>query len=168
CSGCVSPRCRTASRPARHQPRPPIPPTTPYRHPPARGWPSSNRTCAPRCWPSWMSVSTPLKACLQRSVPGKPHPMSKNPLRFVVFAAGLLAIGWIAAGYVTSNVLGLVVTAVIAACYLAGALELHRYRQATTSLEQAVADVGPAQSDLGAWLGRLHPGLRNAVRLRVE
>ena len=94
--------------------------------------------------------------------------MSKNPLRFVVFAAGLLAIGWIAAGYVTSNVLGLVVTAVIAACYLAGALELHRYRQATTSLEQAVADVAPAQSDLGAWLGRLHPGLRNAVRLRVE
>ncbi|WP_442683023.1 DUF802 domain-containing protein [Stenotrophomonas sp. JC08] len=94
--------------------------------------------------------------------------MSKNPLRFVVFAVGLLAIGWIAAGYVTSNLLGLVVTAVIAACYLAGALELHRYRQATTSLEQAVADVAAAQSDLGAWLGRLHPGLRNAVRLRVE
>ena len=39
--------------------------------------------------------------------------MFKNPLRFVVFAAGLLAIGWIAAGYVTSNLLGLVVTGVI-------------------------------------------------------
>lgn len=94
--------------------------------------------------------------------------MSKNLLRIAVFLAGLLVIGWIGAGYVASNPLGLVVTAVIAACYLAGALELHRYRQATATLEQAVADVTPAQSDLGSWLGRLHPGLRNAVRLRVE
>jgi hypothetical protein len=94
--------------------------------------------------------------------------MSKNLLRVVVFLVGLVAICWIGAGYLTTNLLGLVVTAVIAACYIAGALELRRYRQATRTLDQAIADVAPAQSDLGAWLARLHPSLRNAVRLRVE
>ncbi len=105
---------------------------------------------------------------MQRFVAGKPNLMSKTLLRVAVFVVGLLAICWIGAGYVTSNLLGLGITAVIAACYLAGALELRRYRQATLTLEQALADVAPAQSDLGAWLARLHPGLRNAVRLRVE
>ncbi|WP_305804791.1 DUF802 domain-containing protein [Stenotrophomonas sp. YIM B06876] len=94
--------------------------------------------------------------------------MSKNLLRLVVFLAGLVAIGWIGAGYLTSNPLGLVVTAVIAACYIAGARELQRYRQATATLDLALADITPAQSDLGAWLARLHPSLRNAVQLRVE
>ncbi|MGY0558421.1 MULTISPECIES: DUF802 domain-containing protein [unclassified Lysobacter] len=94
--------------------------------------------------------------------------MPKNALLFVVFLLGLLAVGWIGAGYVGSNLLGVGVTMMIGACYLAGALELHRYRHASATLTRAVADAGSAVSDLGDWLGRLHPSLRNAVRLRIE
>ncbi len=94
--------------------------------------------------------------------------MFKNLLLVAVFALGLLAIGWIAAGYVGSNPLGLAVALLIGACYLAGAFELHRYRQATASLQHALADLSEPPASLGRWLERLHPGLRHAVRLRVE
>ncbi|WEN16741.1 DUF802 domain-containing protein [Rhodanobacter sp. AS-Z3] len=94
--------------------------------------------------------------------------MFKNLLNFVVFAAGLAAISWIGAGYVGTNPLALSVTALIGACYLAGALELYRYRQATASLQQAVSALSTAPTNLGDWLSQLHPSLRHAVRLRVE
>ncbi|MCP1372697.1 DUF802 domain-containing protein [Dyella lutea] len=94
--------------------------------------------------------------------------MIKNLLLAAVFALGLAAIGWIAVGYVGSNPLGMAVALLIGACYLAGASELFRYRQATASLRHAVDDLDEAPADLGSWLQRLHPGLRHAVRLRVE
>lgn len=94
--------------------------------------------------------------------------MFRNLLLVAVFALGLVAIGWIAFGYVGSNPLGFAVALLIGACYLAGALELHRYRQATATLQQAVGELSEAPPSLGSWLGRLHPGLRHAVRLRVE
>jgi hypothetical protein len=86
----------------------------------------------------------------------------------VVFLVGLAAVGWIGAGYVGTNLLGVAVTLMIAAGYLAGALELHRYRQASATLTQAVTTAGSAVSGLRDWLDRLHPSLRNAVRLRIE
>ncbi|HEU4773476.1 MAG TPA: DUF802 domain-containing protein [Lysobacter sp.] len=86
----------------------------------------------------------------------------------VVFLVGLAAVGWIGAGYVGTNLLGVAVTLMIAAGYLAGALELHRYRQASATLTQAVTTAGSAGSGLRDWLDRLHPSLRNAVRLRIE
>ncbi len=92
----------------------------------------------------------------------------KNLLNPVVFLLGLLAVCWVGIGYLGSNPLGAAIALVIGACYIAGALELYRYRQATATLKQAVAEVAPAQSDLGTWLGQLHPSLRNAVRLRIE
>ena len=94
--------------------------------------------------------------------------MFKNLLLLAVFGLGLAAIGWIAAGYVGSNPLGLAVALLIGVCYVAGAFELHRYRQATATLQQAVDELTEAPTDLGSWLGSLHPGLRHAVRLRVE
>jgi len=94
--------------------------------------------------------------------------MVKNLLLAAVFALGLAAIGWIVAGYVGTNTLGMAVALLIGTCYLAGALELFRYRQATATLRRAVADLGDGPVDLGTWLQRLHPGLRHAVRLRVE
>lgn len=94
--------------------------------------------------------------------------MSKNLLLAAVFALGLAAIGWIALGYLGSNSLGLAVALLIGAGYLAGALELQRYRQATATLRQAVDELTEAPAELGPWLDRLHPGLRHAVRLRVE
>ena len=89
-------------------------------------------------------------------------------LNLVVFLAGLAAVCWIGAGYVGSNPLALAVTMLIGACYLAGALELQRYSQATSTLTRAVTSLSEPPPSLGAWLDPLHPSLRNAVRLRVE
>jgi hypothetical protein len=94
--------------------------------------------------------------------------MFKRLLLLSVFALGLLAIGWVIVGYLGSNPLGVAVALLIGACYLAGAFELFRYRQATATLRQAVAGLSGPPAELGAWLERLHPGLRHAVRLRVE
>ena len=75
---------------------------------------------------------------------------------------------WIGAGYIGSNPLALAVTMLIGACYLAGALELQRYSQATSTLARAVTGLSEPPRSLGAWLDPLHPSLRNAVRLRIE
>ncbi|MBW8374392.1 DUF802 domain-containing protein [Stenotrophomonas sp.] len=94
--------------------------------------------------------------------------MFRTSLHYVVFLLGLVAVCWIGAGYVSTNPVGFAVALLIAVCYLAGGLELYRYRQATASLTAASASAGSATSGLAAWLGQLHPSLRNAVRLRVE
>jgi hypothetical protein len=94
--------------------------------------------------------------------------MFRNFLNLAVFIVGLVAVCWIGVGYVGSNPLGAAVALLIGACYVAGALELHRYRQATGTLQAAVADLSAAPPSLGGFLERLHPSLRNAVRLRVE
>jgi len=94
--------------------------------------------------------------------------MSRIRLDLVVFVAGLLAVGWIGVGYVASNPLAAAVTLLIAACYVAGAWELLRYRQATATLSRAVAGLTEPPAKLDTWLDTLHPGLRGAVRARVE
>ncbi|KGB93474.1 DUF802 domain-containing protein [Burkholderia cepacia] len=94
--------------------------------------------------------------------------MSRIRLDLVVFVAGLLAVGWIGAGYVASNPLASAVTLLIGACYVAGAWELLRYRQATATLSHAVAGLTEPPAKLDTWLDTLHPGLRGAVRARVE
>ncbi|BHO57443.1 DUF802 domain-containing protein [Burkholderia contaminans] len=76
--------------------------------------------------------------------------------------------GWIGVGYVASNPLAAAVTLLIAACYVAGAWELLRYRQATATLSRAVAGLTEPPAKLDTWLDTLHPGLRGAVRARVE
>ncbi|MFY3135424.1 DUF802 domain-containing protein [Achromobacter xylosoxidans] len=94
--------------------------------------------------------------------------MSKSLINIVVFLSGLAVAGWIGAGYAGTNPLALAVTLLICACYLAGALELLRYQQATSSLRRAVGNLSQAPTSLGGWLEQLPAGLRNAVRLRVE
>jgi len=95
--------------------------------------------------------------------------MSRYRIDFVVvFLVGLLAAVWVGAGYIGSNLLALVVTLLVIACYVTGALELHRYHQATESLDEAVAGLSDTPPRLSAWLDQLHPGLRSTVRLRVE
>ena len=96
--------------------------------------------------------------------------MTRRPLDFlapIVFLAGLVVVGWIGAGYLGSSLLGIAVVGLVVACYAAGAVELHRYRQGTTSLAQALDDADGAAADLTGWLGRLQPSLRNPVRLRI-
>lgn len=89
-------------------------------------------------------------------------------LHFLVFAVGLAGVCWIGAGYLASNPLALAVTALIAAVYLAGALELYRYQQSTSTLTAALADLSESPASLDDWLSRLHPGLRTSVRQRIE
>jgi hypothetical protein len=94
--------------------------------------------------------------------------MSKYLTNLVVFLAGLAVVGWIGVGYAGTNPLALAVTLLIAVCYLAGALELLRYQQATSSLTRALSGLSEAPGNLGSWLDQLPPGLRNAARLRIE
>ncbi|WP_447939491.1 DUF802 domain-containing protein [Pseudoxanthomonas mexicana] len=92
----------------------------------------------------------------------------KQHLSTALFLAGLAIVGWIGVGYVGTHALGVVVTLVIGACYVTGAVELLRYRQATATLAHALDDTVPAGNGLQAWLAPMHPSLRQAVRLRVE
>src|SRR5690606_24482651 len=96
--------------------------------------------------------------------------MTRRSLDFlapIVFLAGLVVVGWIGAGYLGSSLLGIAVVGLIAACYAAGTLELHLYRQGTASLAQALDDAPGEGADLAGWLERLQPALRNPVRLRI-
>ena len=82
-------------------------------------------------------------------------------LPHAVFAAGLGAIAWVAAGYAGRSPLALLMMALIAATYLAGALELRRHRAATETLRAALADPAAPQADLAGWLARLPAALRS-------
>ena len=84
------------------------------------------------------------------------------------FLLGALAVGWVGAGFLGSNALALTVTAIIAAVYGIGALELHRFRQASTGLSGALTAIPDDLADLGAWLASVPAALRNQVRLRIE
>ncbi|MEO5736132.1 MAG: DUF802 domain-containing protein, partial [Variovorax sp.] len=89
-------------------------------------------------------------------------------LHYTAFFIGLTAIGWVGAGYIGSNPLALMITLLVGAFYLMGALELHRFHNATATLARAVADMPEPPTNLGHWLDQLHPSLRTAVRLRIE
>ncbi len=81
---------------------------------------------------------------------------------------GLVAVGWIAYGYVSSNALALTICLLISAFYLMGVLELYRFRQATFSLQTALGALPRQLPRLGDWLATIHSSLQNPVRLRIE
>ena len=89
-------------------------------------------------------------------------------LSLAAFVAGIVAVGWVAVGYLGSHVLALAMTLLIAAVYLLGAFELKRFHDATTSLETALSAISPSLPALGDWIATLHPSLQNAMRLRIE
>ncbi len=105
---------------------------------------------------------------MQRFVPANWDVMFRTLVHVCVFLVGLLGVCWVGIGYLGSNPLGACVAAVIGACYVAGALELYRYRQATATLEAAVDGLTTAPSALSDWLQAVHPGLHHAVRLRIK
>lgn len=97
----------------------------------------------------------------------------RSLLPHAAFGAGLAAIGWVGSGYVgdSPHPLALAMTALIAAFYVAGAVELQRFHRATQGLAGALAALPAAEPlpALGPWLEAHVPAaLRNAVRLRVE
>ena len=89
-------------------------------------------------------------------------------LHCAAFLLGLAAVCWVGIGYVGSNPLALLVTMLIGAFYLVGGFELRRFDRATATLARTAANLAETPATLGPWLDRLHPSLRNAVRLRVE
>lgn len=83
-------------------------------------------------------------------------------------ALGAMAVVWVGIGFVGTNFLALVMTAIIGAVYGFGALELRQFRQATFSLSKALAAVSVPIPSLGDWLASVHSSLQNPVRLRIE
>ena len=86
----------------------------------------------------------------------------------LAFALGALAVLWVAAAVATTNPLVLVMTLLVAAVYGYGALELHRYRQRTAQLAEALGQTTDTVQDLHAWLQNIPASLQNAVRQRVQ
>ncbi len=93
--------------------------------------------------------------------------MKKNAFT-LAFALGALAVLWVAAAVATTNPLVLVMTLLVAAVYGYGAMELHRYRQRTAQLAQALEQTTDIVQDLHTWLQSIPESLQNAVRQRVE
>lgn len=89
-------------------------------------------------------------------------------LGVAAFLLGLIVVAWVGIGYLGSNPLALTMTALIGAVYLLGALELHRFHQATLTLSSALTAIPDQLTHVADWLTRLHPSLQSAVRLRIE
>ena len=85
----------------------------------------------------------------------------------LAFVMGLGVVAWVGTGYWGSNTLALTMTLLIGACYLTGAGELQRFRQATDGLRVALLALPAALPSLDDWLATLPTSLHNAVRLRV-
>ena len=94
--------------------------------------------------------------------------MNSRNLCIAAFTAGLVAVGWIAAGYVLSHPLAFAMTLLIGAIYVAGAMELRRFDQDTSALRQALANIPPDLATLSDWLLRVPASLQNVARLRID
>ncbi len=94
--------------------------------------------------------------------------MNSRNLCIAAFTAGLVAVGWIAAGYALSHPLAFARTLLIGAVYVVGALELRRFDQDTTALRHALAGIPPELATLSDWLLKVPGSLQNVVRLRID
>lgn len=97
------------------------------------------------------------------------HQIAMNKVfRHATVAMGLAVVAWVGSGYLHGHPLALIVTALIAAFYLMGVFELHRFQQATASLALALEDMAEPLPSLRPWLDRVPATLQNAVRRRIE
>jgi hypothetical protein len=90
----------------------------------------------------------------------------------MAFLLGAAAIGMMAMNFIDSDTLALSVTAVIGGVYAIGAMELLRYRRATSALVRALAalsdEVAGRIRVLDEWLIGVPVSLQQAVRQRIE
>jgi len=93
--------------------------------------------------------------------------MNRN-LSLSAFFLGLIAVVWVAIGYIGGHTLAFSVSCVIAAVYVAGALEMRRFHANTEALAQALRSIPDDLGHLGEWLQQVPAALQNAVRLRIE
>jgi hypothetical protein len=95
--------------------------------------------------------------------------------RLLFIAASLLGaatIAWIAASFIGGSNFALAVTAIIAATYLLGLVELQQFRRATIGLGSTLRALPEGKAGAGseelAWLSRIDPSLHNSVRQRID
>ncbi len=81
---------------------------------------------------------------------------------------GAIAVFWMGSVFVNTDALALTITAVIGGVYCIGVIELIQFRQATSTLTQALLATREKVAIFDEWLDKLDASLRNAVRLRVE
>src|SRR5690606_18019845 len=106
---------------------------------------------------------------IDRSIRTRGKSSTMNKVSFgSAFLLGAAAVVWMAAGFVGTDIMAFSVTAVIGAVYVLGWIELRQFRQATDSLQHALASVPANLASLDDWLGRLHLSLQNTTRLRIE
>lgn len=86
----------------------------------------------------------------------------------LAFFTGACAVIWVGFGFIDASGLAMAMTALIFAVYLAGAFELHRFRQATASLTQALGTIPEDAPDLNRFLSGVDGSLQHPVRLRIE
>ncbi len=86
----------------------------------------------------------------------------------LAFVTGAAAVIWVGVSFIDSSALAMAMTALIFVVYLVGALELHRFRQATSSLTTALGAMPDTLSDLSGFLSGVHGSLQHPVRLRIE
>ena len=87
---------------------------------------------------------------------------------YLAFFTGALAVIWVGFGFIDASALAMAMTALIFVVYLAGALELHRFRQASASLAAALRALPDQLGDLSGFLAGVHASLQHPVRLRIE
>ena len=90
----------------------------------------------------------------------------RQPLLWLLFALGLLVVGWVAVMHASASPWILLVCLLIALVYAVGGIGLLRYRKATASVQRALQTLPPAQG-LEDWLQQQDGSLRTAVRLRI-
>jgi hypothetical protein len=86
----------------------------------------------------------------------------------LAFLAGAFAVIWVGFGFIDSSALAMAMTALIFAVYLAGALELFRFRKASASLTAALHAIPENLPDLNGFLSGIDGSLQHPVRLRIE
>jgi hypothetical protein len=86
----------------------------------------------------------------------------------LAFVTGVFAVIWVGFGFIDSSALAVAMTALIFAVYLAGAVELHRFRHATATLTTALDAISEHIPDLSRFLSGVDASLQHPVRLRIE
>lgn len=83
-------------------------------------------------------------------------------------AAGLSAIAWVGAGYLSGHPLALAITVLIGVVFVAGMAELWRFDRDSSRLRRALPLVDAPPPALADWLAQVPDALRAAVRLRLD
>lgn len=84
------------------------------------------------------------------------------------FGLGALALVWVAAAVASSHGLVLLMTALIGAVYVFGALELRQFRRESQALGMSVQQIPASLHHLNDWLITLPVALQMPVRQRIE